>query len=227
MNLKKRFAHKGTRGGFTLTEVIISAAVMSAMLAVMAIAGTSLQRSFWAGTNYTTAHADQMRVLDYITRDLRNARTVTVTNGGTRLALTLPEDYDAFGNPRDPYIVDGKVVYGDPTVSITVAYYEENNRFIRELNGVKIVIADETGPLDVDFSPVILDGVTVSVETNIRFTPRFRRAIQTTSSIGTTLGVDTYLRNSVAAAGYTGSSPQPTPAPAPAPGNSGGKGKKK
>ena len=66
----------------------------------------------WPGTHrlLDAEPNDQMRVDDYITRDLRRATGATTENAGRKLVLTLPDQRDPATNTlRVPVVTDGVV----------------------------------------------------------------------------------------------------------------------
>jgi Tfp pilus assembly protein PilW len=65
---------------FTLVEVMVSMAVSIALLGSLIETSIVLQRSFTEADNASSAVNDEERVLDYISRDLREAYTVTVSH---------------------------------------------------------------------------------------------------------------------------------------------------
>jgi len=126
--------------GFTLLEVIIAAAVTSMMFTALLSTSVSLQRSFAASDQYSSAKADQMRTIDYIVRDLRAALTITLTGDSQKLSVTLPDyhqSYDSQGNPVGapvtPTLTGSTVDYGDPLKPVTVSYSVRGKSLIREV----------------------------------------------------------------------------------------------
>src|SRR5512140_1385223 len=87
------------RLGVTLVETLVATAASTAMLAGLMTAAVALQRGFSAVDHQVTSQEDQMRVIDYITRDLQRASTTQVTNSGRMLTLTVPDQNDALGLP--------------------------------------------------------------------------------------------------------------------------------
>jgi hypothetical protein len=97
--------------GFTMAEMMISMAGSAVIIGALMFTSVGLQRAFRASEVYAAAQADQRRLLDYLTRDLRRAvaiATVTSVNGSegakmgtepvtvqneTGLLLTLPGYY--------------------------------------------------------------------------------------------------------------------------------------
>ena len=121
--------------GFTLIELMTSLGCGSFILAAVVAAGVSLQKSYAAFEGYSTAEADQLRVLDYIAMDCRRATaasigTVTVSNGAeniteNQLVLTLPAYYstvDSTAVPNTPVLGASGVTYGGGS-TVTIKYY--------------------------------------------------------------------------------------------------------
>ncbi len=121
--------------GFTLIELMTSLGCGSFILAAVVAAGVSLQKSYAAFEGYSTAEADQLRVLDYIAMDCRRATaasigTVTVSNGAeniteNQLVLTLPAYYssvDSTAVPNTPVLGVSGVTYGGGA-TVTIKYY--------------------------------------------------------------------------------------------------------
>ena len=121
--------------GFTLVELMVSLGAGSFILAAVVAAGVSLQKSYAAFEGYSTAEADQLRVLDYIAMDCRRATTasigtVTVSNGAeniteNQLVLTLPAYYssvDSTAVPNTPVLGTSGVTYGGGS-TVTIKYY--------------------------------------------------------------------------------------------------------
>ena len=136
--------------GFTLVETIVSAGVFG-MLSSAAITGViSLQRNFSNTRDYATNHSAQLRISDYIARDLREAVTFSQTGSGSSLimTLTIPNYYDSTGNPRTPVVKsDGSIAYQDtsftpPKETSTICYFINNETMYRQVDGHASPIAE-------------------------------------------------------------------------------------
>lgn len=126
--------------GFTIAEMMISMAGSAIIIGALMFASVGLQRAFRASEVYAAAQADQRRLLDYLTRDLRRAvaiATVTSINGSaptkvgtapvtlqdeTGLFLTLPGYYKGntpetadFDEPLPVVVADRRADYGTPS----------------------------------------------------------------------------------------------------------------
>src|SRR6476659_9476086 len=121
---------------FTLVEMLVAAAIASMALLALVTGSIACQKVFSATDYALKSSVDQLRILDYIERDARQALTVNVTNSGQTLTLTVPNYIDSStGQPRLPTIKPGKksngmpngtVDYGDPAAPVTVSYFLAN-----------------------------------------------------------------------------------------------------
>src|SRR4051812_49903091 len=107
--------------GATLAETVVAAGVF-AILCVSFISGAiALQRNFSNTKDYARNHSAQLRISDYIARDLRQAITFSQTGSGAALVMTLtiPNFYTSSGSPRTPVVnaADGSVSYQDNSVT--------------------------------------------------------------------------------------------------------------
>lgn len=194
----KRHARGAGQAAFTLVETMVGAAVASIVLAVLATGSIALMRSYNASEDYSTAQADQLRVLDYISRDVRRALSVSVTASPTKLTLTVPDQYAAAAPNRKfrapTMTAQGKTLtatYG--TTPITVSYYVSGSNFVREESGALTVIATGVS----DFQPVFnsTDPAGKTVNTTLTFAPIFRRFLSSDARTATTMTSRAVMRN--------------------------------
>jgi type II secretory pathway component PulJ len=76
--------------GFTLVEALIAAAISSVVFAMLIVGSLALQRTFLSSDYQATAQNDQLRLCDYLSRDLQSASSVTLTDNGHVIEMTLP-----------------------------------------------------------------------------------------------------------------------------------------
>jgi len=113
-----RSARRAPRA-FTLVEMIISMVGSSIIIGALLYSSMQLQKSLHAGESYAGLQADQHRLLDYVTRDLRRAIGIGTTQtiggsggspltgnsimveNGTTLVVTQPGYYQS-NTPTDP-----------------------------------------------------------------------------------------------------------------------------
>jgi len=125
--------------GFTLPEVLVGAAIASIVFAALAVGAVSLQRTFAAVEGFGTGQRDQMRTLDYISRDVRRAKSVSVATSPAALTLRAETYIDPASNlPRSPMISDGGITYGGTT---TIIYSLSGSNLVREEKAQRLVVA--------------------------------------------------------------------------------------
>ena len=185
---------------FTLVELLVATALGSVVMGWVGLSFVSLQRSFEASNYQMTAQNDQLRVLDYLSRDLRMASAVATANGSTKVVLTLSADGSGTSLNLGPLLnglLGGSATGGASTRSAasgaagsgdTVAYYVEGGQFIREFNGTQTVIADTVA--GVTFTP---DGA--FLKTDVLFTPRYSCSPTTARQPDTRASNRIFLRN--------------------------------
>jgi len=105
-------------GGMTLAEIMVALAILGIVLSMCYGSSVALQRGFALTTSWTDARTNQLRVLDSLAVDLRNAIATSFTTSADGLTntlpltLTIPMRYSA-------YETTGPLA-GDPARSATV-----------------------------------------------------------------------------------------------------------
>ena len=164
--------------GFTLVELLVTMAISAVVLSQLVVATYALQRSFESANYRMSAQEDQLRMLDYVSRDLHMATAVTVQNGGAQMTATLPAaTTSALNLNLGPLLSPLVASSGTPaaSVSTTVTYYAEGGQFVRLAGGVQTVIADTVADLafkrdgsflrmDVTFTPEFSNSPTVAAQ---------------------------------------------------------------
>ena len=219
-------------GGFTLAETAVASAVVAIIRVSIIIGGVFLQRIFAGSDGSLKAEADQLRVLDYIVRDLRQSLTAAVSNSGQTLTLTIPPYLDSStGNPVIPRVTANSdiVDYGDASSPLTVTYfpanaptspsttytYQANGQYlIRQVGATQTVISLDCTSLQIAFADQAAPSpapspVRALIQASISFAPRFNFQDHSSSNdperTGTMISATTTSRNP--------RRPTPTPAP--------------
>src|SRR5436305_10078006 len=106
--------------GFTLIEMMLAVSIGSLMLAATMAASICLQRSFSAVDNYFASHLQQVRIIDYLSRDVRRSFIVTTSTDLQTVTCIIPN-----------YLFDNgsnQPTRATPTLSLVgnkvVAYYQ-------------------------------------------------------------------------------------------------------
>jgi Tfp pilus assembly protein PilW len=203
---------------FTLVEMMISVPIGIAFLGSLALATTALQTTVNATDEYYKATSDQMRVLDFISLDMRRAVSGSVSNNTQTLTLNLLDYIDYSLNPptpRTPTIAaSGVVTYGagltPPTAVYTVTGSSPNQTITRTYTPPSGPATQTTlsGSADYQFSCFDPNnagstadfffggaGQAALITAQITFKPRYNRLSLGTSRAATTCSTTMLLRN--------------------------------
>ncbi len=153
--------------GFTLVELVVATGCFSLFMVGLMASWTAVQTTSVNAFAYAQRQNDQMRVFDYVKRDIRRATNVEVYNGatlvtgtttfGTELRLTIPDYYadsreedNAIGTKATttPTYASGAVAYG---TALTVRYYVFNGAAIRNEGGTSRTIGAAAGAFALSF----------------------------------------------------------------------------
>jgi type II secretory pathway component PulJ len=202
---------------FTLPEMMLAMATGSVVMGATFTSSGSLQKSFNAIDRYFGTHMQQVRIVDYLSRDVKRGlivttfaplnhpelQTVTITVPNYIIQQGDPEavaNPALIGTPRTPtmtYTPSGwQVNYGATTSS--VVYSISGLSILRTENGVVTTVASSTDRLVPETTDVELAN-TEYTKTSISFQPIFTsagtQAAQDTARAGTTVYSTAYLRN--------------------------------
>ena len=198
----------GRDGGFTLSEIMLSVACGAVILGAALVATTALQKSFNAVDNFFATHMQQVRIIDYLNRDVKRGLGVTTSVDQQTITMTIPNyiiqsgDPEAVatpalvGTPRTPAVVytqSGPQVNYTSTPS-TVVYAINAMSITRTENGVLTTIASSTDQLVPKWTDVELSN-TEFVNSAVTFLPIFTSGNIAIERSGTVLFSTAYLRN--------------------------------
>jgi len=188
--------------------VLISVSISLIVLAAAVASGVSLQKSFNAVDNYFATHMQQVRIVDYLSRDVNRGLSVTTSVDLQTVSISVPNyiiragDSEAvanpslIGTPRSPtvaYTSNGvQINYG--TSTSTVVYSVNNNSILRTEDGAVTTIASSTDQL----IPLTTDVELANTEyanTAVTFMPIFTMSGSPAARTGTSLYGTAYLRN--------------------------------
>ena len=203
-----KLTHHSHQSGFTLAEIMMAMAIAVVIFAAIITASLAMQKTFNAVDNYFATHIQQVRIIDYLNRDVKRALIVTTSANQQTVTLTIPKyiiqsgDAEAVINPslvgamRSPTIsttTSGVLVnYG--TTTSTVVYSINGANILRTEDGVVTTIASSTDslvPKDSDTELANTEYTTMSVT----FQPIFTSGNVADERTGTTVFSLAYLRN--------------------------------
>lgn len=94
LSLRRRKDH-----GFTISEMMVTTAVGSLVVATTLASSVALQKSFSAVDRYFAAHNQQVRVVDYLSRDVKRSVIVNTSVEGQTVNCTIPNYVVLDGDP--------------------------------------------------------------------------------------------------------------------------------
>jgi prepilin-type N-terminal cleavage/methylation domain-containing protein len=195
-------------GGFSLSEMMLGLSISAVIAAAAITSGISLQKSFNAVDNYFATHMQQIRIIDYLNRDVKRGLVVTTSVDLQSVTVNLPSyiiqsgdpeavaDPSLVGTPRTPtvtYTSSGLQVNYGPSPS-TVVYAINGMSILRTENGVVTTIASSTDQLVPQTTDVELAN-TEYTNTSVTFLPIFTTGTAVAERSGTNIFATAYLRN--------------------------------
>lgn len=106
-------------GGFSLGEMMVVTAITITLLAASFTSLGALTKSFSAADNYFSTHLQQIRIIDYLSRDVKRSTIVTTSTDRTAVTCTVPNYVVQEGDPEalsDPASIGKRRT---PSVTIT------------------------------------------------------------------------------------------------------------
>ena len=201
-----KLTHHSHQSGFTLAEIMMAMAIAVVIFAAIITASLAMQKSFNAVDHFFATHIQQVRIIDYLNRDVKRALIVTTSVDQQTVTLTVPKyiiqsgDAEAVSNPslvgamRSPTLstTTSQVNYG--TTTSTVVYSINGASILRTEDGVVTTVASSTDQL----VPSTTDTDLVNTEYSIMavtFHPIFTSGNVANERAGTTVFSLAYLRN--------------------------------
>jgi Tfp pilus assembly protein PilW len=130
------------RGGWTLVEVAVATAVGLIILAAFVAISLSINASMVAVGNYSDLDKDSRQTLDRLSRDIRNAASVSVASRSNLLTLTntfsgtnlITYQWDGNSNVTRTLtkVIGGATAAGTPEVMLTDCDFLAFHYFIRK-----------------------------------------------------------------------------------------------
>ena len=203
-----KIAHSKAPQGFTLIETTTALAISAIVFAAAITASVGLQKSFNAVDNFFATHMQQVRIIDYLNRDVKRGLIVTTSSNLQSVTVTVPNyiiqagDPEALANPsligtaRTPTISysrsGNQVNYGSSTTSIV--YSISGQSILRTENSVVTMIASSTDQLVPQTTNIELAN-TEYTNTSVTFLPIFTTGNTVAERSGTNVCATSYLRN--------------------------------
>ena len=201
-----KLTHHSHQSGFTLAEIMMAMAIAVVIFAAIITASLAMQKSFNAVDHFFATHIQQVRIIDYLNRDVKRALIATTSVDHQTVTLTIPKyiiqsgDTEAVSNPslvgamRSPTMstTTGQVNYG--TTTSTVVYSINGASILRTEDGVVTTVASSTDQLVPSTTDTDLTNTEYTTMA-VTFHPIFTSGNVANERAGTTVFSLAYLRN--------------------------------
>src|SRR5688572_8842410 len=131
---------KGLRG-FSLIEILVTTAVLGSIMGGLTVGVMALQRSFYASRDFAAAHAEQVRVCDYLQRDGRSATEIQITEEGRTVTMKIPTENGGLIGLNLPESLISILGGGTPPETKTVVYRFAGSEMVRNDGVTRRIIA--------------------------------------------------------------------------------------
>jgi len=213
-----KHTNERSQQAFTLVEIMVGAALGTIVLGAIIAASVSLNRTFAAVDNFFSTHLQQVRIIDYLNRDIKRSNIAEISANAQSIYCWVPKyvvdpgDTDAtsgtINTRRTPTITKTGYGYqvdyypgtlqngpgGTSTNSSAVVYSINGQSILRTEDGAVTTIASSTDQL-VDQVTDINLASSGYLSTVVSFLPIFTSNNAATERAGTTVYSTAYLRN--------------------------------
>jgi prepilin-type N-terminal cleavage/methylation domain-containing protein len=171
--------------GFTLGELMMAVAIGSVILGATLVASIALQKSFNAVDNYFAAHVQQIRIVDYLSRDVKRSYIVTSTSSPQTVTCTIPDYLTSSGTRRTPVIVQS-------ANGFTVDYRAVSDGVI--INGSSTLISAAAGFSSADVGKALI-GAGIPSGTTIQSYSSASTVVMSANATASTTGTTVTIGN--------------------------------
>jgi len=201
-----KLKHHSHQSGFTLAEIMMAMAIAVVIFAAIITASLAMQKTFNAVDNYFATHIQQVRIIDYLNRDVKRALICTVSADQQTVTLTIPKyiiqsgDAEAIINPslvgamRSPTLSTTTSLVNYGTTTSTIVYSINGASILRTEDGAVTTIASSTDQLVPSSTDTQLTNTEYSTMA-VTFHPIFTSGNVADERTGTTVFSLAYLRN--------------------------------
>ena len=168
-------------------ELLISVGIASVLFAALLSSGSQILKSLYVAEDYSNESNQELRAMDFLARDIREALSFTIPTGGSSLTLMLPDYYTAYGtqgeptgDPRTPVITSSVPSYGNTAQPLQVVYFVSGSSLLRRQTvqatdvTTTLVVCSNVSNFQLNFV-----SLTTSVKFSITFLPKYQGASAT------------------------------------------------
>jgi prepilin-type N-terminal cleavage/methylation domain-containing protein len=213
-----KLSNERPQRGFTLVEIMVGIGLGTIVLGAIIAASVSLNRTFAAVDNFFSTHLQQVRIIDYLNRDVKRSNIAEISADAQTIYCWVPKyiiqpgDSDAtadnINTRRTPTVTKKSIGYqvdyypststngpgGTSTNDSAVVYSINGQSILRTEDGVVTTIASSTDQL-VDQATDVNLASSGYLSTVVSFLPIFTSNGAAMERAGTTVYSTAYLRN--------------------------------
>lgn len=127
---------------FCLAEALIALALSSVLFSILLVSSLALHRTFAAANDQVASHNEQLRVTDYLSRDLRSASNVSVHRDGSGIDITISEGNTGALSTNINLPVLGPILpAGSSPVTRSVQYLFRDHELVRTEDGRSVLLS--------------------------------------------------------------------------------------
>jgi hypothetical protein len=175
--------------GYTLSETTIAMGIASFMLLALLTASIALQKSLNAVDNYFATQIQQIRIVEYLSRDVKRSYVVTSAGSPQKVTCAIPDYYISQGG--DPY-----AKRRDPTVTMNANGVVVNYRGVSDgviASGSSTLTSATAGFTSADVGKTLIgtgipSGTTIQSYANATTVVMSANASASTSGTAVTIG---------------------------------------
>ena len=99
-----RLSHHKSVGGYSLGEMMVTIAITGTLLAASFTTLSALRKTYSAVDNYFSTHLQQIRIIDYLSRDVKRSLSVTTSADRSAVTCSIPNYVGSDGKRHSPGI---------------------------------------------------------------------------------------------------------------------------
>jgi type II secretory pathway component PulJ len=116
---------------FTIVEALVACAILSMISGAILAGALALQRSYLASSEFGAAKIEQLRVIDALKRDVRQASSVEVLGAGSTVVFTIKTNQQGLLSLGLPLTVLQALGGSTAPATKSVSYTVFDNRVLR------------------------------------------------------------------------------------------------
>lgn len=170
-----RLTRTSSTGGFSVGEMMIAAGIGALVLGATIVTSISLQKSLAAVEGYFYTHMQQVRIIDYLSRDVKRAYIVTTSTDQQTVTCVIPnyivQTGDADAGASDTNVGTRRTPTITPTVNGAIVDYgaKKSDGVISGVSGVTSTLTSATSTFGSNIVNFIIRGDGIPIGTTATY----------------------------------------------------------